>query len=173
MEISKDELVGVLAQFNPWWRGEAILDLPSWQRSAFRELNQWLTSPPTHRALCLSGARQVGKTTLLLQQIESLLRAGVPAANILYATFDHPILKLAGINNVMQAWREREPGVDGNEFVLLDEAQFIRDLGTWVKHQVDFNIQRRIVFTGFAMPLIDKAPESGVGRWHTIRHRRT
>lgn len=49
-------------------------------------------------------------------------------------------------------WREREPKVDGLEYLLLDEAQFIRDWGTWVKHQVDFNKQRRIAFTGSAMP---------------------
>jgi predicted AAA+ superfamily ATPase len=117
----------------------------------------------------LSGARQIGKTTLMLQAVDTLLKQGVPAANIVYATFDHPILKLAGIDAVLEAWREREPRVDGNEYLFLDEAQFIRDWGTWVKHQVDFAKYRRIAFTGSAMPLIAADQESGVGRWHTIR----
>ncbi|RYU62012.1 ATP-binding protein [Methylolobus aquaticus] len=169
MRVSKEELIAVLAPFNPWWRGEPIADLPSWRRAAWRELNRWLTSPPTHRAVLVSGARQVGKTTLLLQQIEALLERGASPANILYATFDHPLLKLAGIDAVLEAWREREPRVDGPEYLLLDEAQFIRDWGTWVKHQTDFNKQRRIVFTGSAMPLVEAEQESGVGRWHTIR----
>ncbi|WP_256360719.1 ATP-binding protein [Methylomonas koyamae] len=149
------------------WR--AIADLPDWQRAASRELSRWINHPPVHRAILLSGARQVGKTTLLLQQIDALLKQGVPAANILYATFDHPVLKLAGIEAVLEAWREREPRVDGSEFLFLDEAQFIRDWGTWVKHQIDFNKQRRIVFTGSVMPLVEADQESGVGRWHTIR----
>ncbi len=38
MKVSKQELVAVLAQFNPWWRGEAIADLPAFRRAAFREL---------------------------------------------------------------------------------------------------------------------------------------
>jgi predicted AAA+ superfamily ATPase len=117
----------------------------------------------------LSGARQIGKTTLMLQAVDTLLKQGVPAANIVYATFDHPLLKLAGIDAVLEAWREREPRVDGNEYLFLDEAQFIRDWGTWVKHQVDFAKYRRIAFTGSAMPLIAADQESGVGRWHTIR----
>ncbi len=117
----------------------------------------------------LSGARQIGKTTLMLQLADVLLKQGVPAANILYATFDHPILKLAGIDAVLQAWREREPRTAGPEYLLLDEAQFIRDWGTWVKHQVDFQKDRRIAFTGSAMPLVEADQESGVGRWHTIR----
>jgi len=169
MRVSKEELVAVLAQFNPWWRGESIADLPKWRRAAFRELHTWLAAPPAPRAVMLSGARQIGKTTLMLQAAEALLGAGVPAANILYATFDHPILKLAGIDAVLDAWREREPRAEGPEYLLLDEAQFIRDWGTWVKHQVDFRKDRRIAFTGSAMPLVEAAPESGVGRWHTIR----
>jgi predicted AAA+ superfamily ATPase len=169
MRVSKEELVAVLAQFNPWWRGEAIADLPKWRRAAFRELHGWMTAPPAPRAVMLSGARQIGKTTLMLQAADALLRAGVPAANILYATFDHPILKLAGIEAVVDAWREREPRAEGPDYLLLDEAQFIRDWGTWVKHQVDFRKDRRIAFTGSAMPLVEADQESGVGRWHTIR----
>jgi predicted AAA+ superfamily ATPase len=169
MMVSTADLGAVLAQFNPWWRGEAIADLPAWRRAAFRELRGWLTAPPAARAILLSGARQTGKTTLMLQVVESLLRDGVPPANVLYATFDHPLLKLAGIDAVLDAWREREPRAEGPEYLLLDEAQFIRDWGTWVKHQVDFQRQRRIAFTGSAMPLVEAGQESGVGRWHTVR----
>lgn len=169
MKVSKEELVTVLVQFNPWWRDEAIADLPQWRRAAFRELHSWMIAPPVLRAVLLSGARQIGKTTLMLQAVDALLRAGVPAANMLYATFDHPILKLAGIDAVLDAWREREPKAEGLEYLFLDEAQFIRDWGTWVKHQVDFRKERRIAFTGSAMPLAEVGQESGVGRWHTIR----
>lgn len=169
MRVSKEELVAILSQFNPWWRFDAISDLPKWRRAAFRELYAWTTNPPAPRAVLLSGARQIGKTTLMLQAADALLREGVPPANILYATFDHPLLKLAGINAVLEAWRAREPKADGLEYLFLDEAQFIRDWGTWVKHQVDFAKQRRIAFTGSAMPLVEAGQESGVGRWHTIR----
>lgn len=169
MKVSKDELISVLAQFNPWWRGERFADLPDWQRAAFHELDRWMHSPPAHRAILLSGARQVGKTTLLLQAVEALLQREVSPANILYATFDHPLLKLAGIDAVIEAWRSREPKTDGPEYLFLDEAQFIRQWGTWVKHQIDFRKDRRICFTGSAMPLVEADQESGVGRWHTIR----
>lgn len=169
MKVSKDKLRAVLAQFNPWWRGQSVPDLPRWHRAAFKELHNWMVAPPAPRAMLLSGARQIGKTTLMLQAVDALLRAGVRPGNILYATFDHPILKLAGIEAVLDAWREREPPEEGKEYLFLDEAQFIRDWGTWVKHQVDFRKERRIAFTGSAMPLVEAGQESGVGRWHTIR----
>ena len=169
MNISKEEIIGILSQFNPWWRGEGIPDLPSWRRAVFPELQGWIEAPPVHRAVLLSGARQVGKTTLFLQAIRELLKKGVPASNILYVTFDHPLLKLTGIEGIIDAWKEREPPKNGLEYLFLDEAQFIRNWGTWIKHQVDFSKQRRIVFTGSAMPLVEAEQESGVGRWHTIK----
>src|SRR3990167_10254031 len=111
MKVSKEELIAVLSQFNPWWRDEGIADLPGWRRAAYRELSAWMNNPPAPRAVLLSGARQIGKTTLMLQAADALLKAGVPAANILYVTFDHPLLKLAGIDAVLEAWREREQDV--------------------------------------------------------------
>jgi predicted AAA+ superfamily ATPase len=166
MEITKEELISIIAQFNPWWKNEKIPDLPAWHRGAFRELFTWIESPPVQRAVLLSGPRQVGKTTLLLQAIQKLLDTGVPAGNILYVTFDHPICKLAGLDAVLKAWRELTPKMEGPEFLFLDEAQFIKNVGTWIKHHVDFFKTKRIIFTGSATPLIQL--ESGVGRWHTI-----
>lgn len=169
MKVSQAEIIAVLSPFNPWWRGEAVADLPGWRRAAYRDLLGWMNHPPAPRAVLLSGARQIGKTTLMLQVADALLASGVPAANVLYVTFDHPLLKLAGIDAVLDAWRAREPKAEGLEYLFLDEAQFIRDWGTWVKHQVDFRKDRRIAFTGSAMPLVEAGQESGVGRWHSIR----
>lgn len=169
MKIPKDELLAILSQFNPWWRREKIPVLPTWKRSIFPELLTWIKTPPAPRAILLSGPRQVGKTTLLLQAIEELISSQVPPTNILYATFDHPVFKLAGLEAVLEAWRELEPKTEGLEYLFLDEAQVIPNFGTWAKHQVDFFKHRRIVFTGSALPLLQANQESGVGRWHTLR----
>lgn len=139
MNIQKEQLSIVLSQLNPWWRGERISDLPDWHRAAFHELYNWIKDPPAARAIFLSGARQVGKTTLLLQVIARLAGSGGHLGNILYATFDHPVVKLAGIDSVLEVWRERQPEGEGAEFIFLDEAHFISDHEVWIKHQVDFS----------------------------------
>lgn len=169
MKVPKETLISILSQFNPWWKKEKFNDLPPWHRSAFQELMGWIQHPPAQRAIMLSGPRQVGKTTLLLQAIQKLVDSGTPPANILYATFDHPVFKLAGLEAVLEAWRDLEPKEEGIEYLFLDEAQFIKNIGTWVKHQIDFFKSKRIVFTGSAMPLVKTDQESGVGRWHTLR----
>jgi hypothetical protein len=166
---SKAELFAVLRQYNPWWSGGRFPDLPTWRRAAFREISAWAENPPAGRALLLSGARQVGKTTLYLQAIDELLNRGVAPTNILYATFDHPLLKLIGLDALLKLWREFEPVREGPEYLFLDEIQVAKDWQTWLKHQVDFEKRRRIGVTGSATPLVAEGQESGVGRWQTIR----
>ena len=162
------EMIAILREMNPWWGGDRIGDLPAWRRAAFAELELWLRTPPAPRAVLLSGARQIGKTTLFLQAIEALIAGGVSPKNILYITFDHPLLKLVGLETVLRLWRETEARDQGFEYLFVDEIQFLPDWQTWVKHQVDFHKDRRIALTGSATPLVTDRQESGVGRWHTI-----
>src|SRR3972149_4238682 len=139
MIASKNELFAVLRQYNPWWDGGRVPDLPSWRRAAFPPLLEGVPPPPppppppAPRAVLLSGARQVGKTTLLLQAVQELLRRGVRAEQILYVTFDHPLLKLVGLDGVLSVWRELQPPPEGIEYLVLDEIQYTSDWQTWLK----------------------------------------
>ncbi len=169
MIAENSQIFAVLRQFNPWWDGGEIPELPKWQRAVFLQLWEWLTSPPAKRAILLSGARQVGKTTLLLQAIQKLLRHGVDPNQILYVTFDHPLLKLVGLEQVLQVWKEFQPAKNDTEYLILDEIQYNDDWATWIKHQIDFPKNQKIAVTGSAMPLNRDNQESGVGRWHTIQ----
>lgn len=169
MIATRSELYAVLRLYNPWWGSASIPDLPPWRRAAFDELLGWVQQPPAHRAVLISGARQTGKTTLVLHAIEALLQAGVAPGAILYATFDHPLLKLLGLEGLLELWQEFEPRRGGVEYLFLDEIGYTKGWQTWLKHQVDFERRRRIVVTGSAVPLQTDSPESGVGRWHTLR----
>ena len=121
--------------------------------------------PP--RPSCLT--RQWSTANWLLQVIDELLSRGVKPEKILYVTFDHPLLKLLGLDGLLDLWHEREPEGEGTEYLFLDEIQYTKDWQTWLKHQVDFHKQRRIAVTGSATPLVVEGQESGVGRWHTIK----
>lgn len=171
MIADQQEIYSVLREYNPWWSGTNDPGLPSWRRVAYEELRQWLVAPPSPRAVLISGARQVGKTTLLRQIVHDLVtQERVDPAQIFYATFDHPLLKVIGLAGVLKVWEElHAKDANGRVFLLLDEIQNTSNWQTWVKHQVDFNKNRRIAVTGSAMPIGAENPESGVGRWHTIK----
>lgn len=169
MDIPKSELFGVLQEFNPWWSSQPIGDLPSWERFAAAQVWRWVEDTQSRRTLLLTGARQVGKTTIFRQVIRRLLRLGYPSQNIVYATFDHPILKLSGIERTIGAWEELYPAdPDRPRMFFLDEIQFIEGWQTWIKHQVDFHGGNRIAATGSASDLRDGSAESGLGRIETI-----
>ena len=170
MIATKQQIYSILSEYNPWWSGIPDAGLPSWERVAFGEIRQWMINPPSNRAILISGARQVGKTTLLRQTVRSVIEAGGDPGQILYATFDHPLLKLTGLTDVIKIWEELHTRkADSPEYLLLDEIQYTHEWQTWIKHQVDFNKNRRIAVTGSAMPLSSSSAESGVGRWHTIK----
>jgi len=157
MVASNSDLLSVLRQYNPWWRDGRTQDLPDWRRAVFHQVYSWMSNPPAHRAVLLTGARQVGKTTLLLQTVQELLNDGVAPTKILYATLDHPLLRTVGLDALLQLWREIEPSEGGVEYVFLDEIQYAADWQVWLKHQADFQKQRRIAVTGSATPLATEA----------------
>ena len=168
MNIAQSDLFAVLAKMNPWWQSRRQ-SLPQWRRAVYTEMRQWVADPPARRAVSLTGPRQVGKTTLLLQLIQELVDTGTPAPGILYISLDHPILKLAGIDRILSCWEEMVNPSSRLKYVFLDEMQSLKDWGTWVKLKVDFDPNLRIVFTGSAMSLNETSQESGAGRWHTCR----
>lgn len=167
--ISQQELFAALRNVNPWWEQKPDPGLPPWRRIAFGELLSWVTKPPTNRAVLVSGARRVGKTTLMRQVVAELISQGIDPDRVLYATFDDPLLKLVGLPGLLSAWDEMRPALPGVEYLFLDEIQYTSDWQTWLKHQVDFSPHRRIAVSGSAIPLTTDSPESGVGRWHTIK----
>lgn len=169
MDIPKHELFSILQEFNPWWSGRPLPGLPSWKRSASDQIWTWISDTATKRSLLLTGARQVGKTTLYLQTIQRLLKEGIPPSNIVYITFDHGMLKLAGLEATIRAWEELYPADPTHpQFLFLDEINVVGGWQTWLKHQHDFQSHRRIAVTGSAIPLREANVESGVGRWETI-----
>jgi len=169
MDIPRNELFAVLQEFNPWWNGQVIRDLPDWERSAAQQIWRWASDGQSSRSLLVTGARQIGKTTLFRQTIRRLVASNYPPTNILYATFDHPLLKLAGLQQTLRAWDDLFPvNTERPRMLFLDEIQFVPDWQTWLKLQVDFHRENRIAVTGSASPLREASTESGVGRWETL-----
>lgn len=169
MEIAQTELFSVLQEFNPWWSGQPLGDLPDWERSAARPVWEWVRSPESARSLRLDGARQTGKTTIFRQTVRRLLGEGFPPRNILYATFDNPILNVAGLRKTLEAWDalfQAEPSRP--RFLFLDEIQYVSDREIRLLHQVDFRQQNRIAAAASASPLHHPSAPSGAGRWETI-----
>lgn len=91
-------------QYNPWWRMPAAVQEESkpQKRLAYHEALKIIKHKSIRRFAVLSGVRRVGKTTIMYQIMEKLIEEGVNPKNILYATFDNPILKLVNVKMFCQ-----------------------------------------------------------------------
>ena len=117
----------LLQQINPWWKtGQPAGNLPGMKRQAFHDVLECITHPQLRRFAVISGARRVGKTTVMKQMIAHLLALGVPGTNILYISFDNPIFKLSGLHAVLEAYRQ-VTDCSGKCYYFLDEIQYAED----------------------------------------------
>ena len=171
MITSGENLLKVLSATNPWWKTGAISKdyAKPTRRVVYYECMSILNHPDIRRMALLTGARRIGKTTIMYQMIESLLSEGVAANRIVYVSFDHPLLKLCRFDAILDAYRQNVyPGDD--VYYFFDEIQYAGDWDAWLKTLYDTNPRCRAVATGSASPiLVGKAGESGVGRWSTLQ----
>jgi len=121
------------------------------------------------RTVVLTGTRRVGKTTIQYQMIEALLNCDVAPQKIVYISMDHPMLKLAGFNEILECYHE-SVYAEQDCYYFFDEVQYAQDWDKWLKTLYDTQPDTHVVATGSASPaLIRGNQESGAGRWTVIQ----
>jgi predicted AAA+ superfamily ATPase len=151
--VAPADVVGVLRGFNPWWTGRPV-QVPVFRRLAFEAARSLLRNEALRRAVLLSGARRVGKTTILQQVAAALLAEGREARSILYLSLDHPLLRLASLRQTLDLYHAHVHPVGRPTVLLLDEVQYLRDWQTEVKLLVDHRPEYRVVATGSASAVL-------------------
>ncbi|MCL1791673.1 MAG: ATP-binding protein [Peptococcaceae bacterium] len=169
--VTEAQVIKVLQQYNPWWRNPGAIqdEMKPHKRIAFFEAMTILDHPTIRRFPVLSGARRVGKTTIMYQMIEALLSRGTAPRNILYMTFDNPIIKLRSVEDVLNTYETLYP-FEGERYLFLDEVQYTDNWELWMKVIYDSRKDIKLTATGSASPLLQKgASDSGVGRWNILK----
>lgn len=169
--VSEEKIIKVLWQYNPWWRTpSAAKDGAKPQRRlAYYEALQMLKHTSIRRFVVLSGVRRVGKTTILYQIIDKLLDDGINPKNILYVSFDNPIIKLVNVETVLSVYESLYP-IEGEKYFFFDEIQYTDDWELWMKVIYDSRKDVRMIATGSASPILEKgSAESGTGRWNILK----
>jgi len=169
--ISKEGILKVLTAYNQWWK-TGIMNpklSKSYKRFAFFEAMKRLEQKDLRRIVVLTGARRVGKTTIQYQMIEELLSRGVAPQKIVYISMDHPMLKLAGFNEILECYHENIYA-EQDCYYFFDEVQYAQDWDKWLKLIYDTQPDTQVVATGSASPALMKGhQESGAGRWTVIQ----
>lgn len=144
-------VMSVLRRFNPWWQGR-LPNVPDQHRSLFDPLWEDYWRRASAAPLLLRGPRGAGKTTLLLQLAAQLARAGASAPYVLYAPFDHPVIRQAGLEGVVAAWSHATPRQDGPIFLLFDEVTFAEGWAAWLARHHETSGGYRILAAASTVP---------------------
>ena len=168
---SKEGILKVLTAFNPWWKSGAVNPkmTKTYKRFAFHEAMKRLDQYDFRRIVVLTGTRRVGKTTIQYQMIDTLLKRGIEPQKIVFISMDHPMLKLSGVNDVLECYHENIYA-EQDVYYFFDEVQYAQDWDRWLKMIYDMQPDTNVVATGSASPALVKGnQESGAGRWTVIQ----
>lgn len=165
-------LPAILAELNPWWGDAAarIVPVPPVRRDLHAALLRRLLDPGERRAAVVFGPRQVGKTVLLWQLADDLLRAGAPPRAVIYFDFSDDRLVGAPLppRAVVEAAQADLPAGQPPVF-LFDEVEHSAGWDRFLKSAVDRGQARFVVTSSAASHLRAAARESGPGRWDEER----
>ena len=88
---------------------------------------------------------------------------------IVFISMDHPMLKLSGVNEVLECYHENIYA-EQDVYYFFDEIQYAQDWDKWLKTIYDMQPDTQVVATGSASPALIKGnQESGAGRWTVIQ----
>ena len=169
--VSDEQVIKVLRQYNPWWRNPLAIkeENKPQKRLAYYEALRMISHKTIRRFAVLSGARRVGKTTIMYQMMNSLIDEGVNPKNILYVSFDNPIVKLVNVETVLSIYESLYP-IEGTRYIFLDEIQYTEHWELWMKVIYDSRKDIRLTATGSASPILEKgSTDSGTGRWSILK----
>lgn len=155
-----------LYDFNPWWKTSSVpKDQAGKKREIFDEILSFLDY---RQMIILFGLRRAGKTTLMYQLIDHLLKkGGVEPFRILYFSFDEQAYSLSKLLEIYQQDILRQ-GLDeqARTYLLLDEVQKLDDWFNKVKIIYDRYPNVKMILSGSAALILKKGiKESLAGRF--------
>lgn len=157
---------------NPWWKTRAVSEfkLGKIERCDLELLKKELGSK---KITCLLGPRRAGKTTLMYDLIDHLLKSGVSEKNIFFISLDNPKVRLSLQSEFDGAIREfssmivREPieRLTSTVYVFLDETHKLEDWGNMLKYWQDLGLKMKFIVSGSSsLRILKGSGESLLGR---------
>ena len=168
--IEEREILKNLQEQNEWWiTGKINEDLvPTFYRNEYKRV-KFIFNNEIRRFPILSGPRRVGKSTIMFQIIDELLKSGVKPTQILFYTLDDFPNNEVSIKEVVRVFNKYI--YSENDFYLfIDEAQKDRTWKEYIKQLFDLNKKAKVMISGSSSVEIENASnESGAARFLTVK----
>lgn len=149
MNIS--EIIETLDKWNFW---NQRIDIGVRREQYLEKLERYLDMP---EIIALTGVRRSGKSTIILQLIEQLIRTGTEPKNTLYINFEEPnfgdTLNARFLGKLFDAYLEFH-NPQGKIYIFLDEVQLVTGWERFVASLYDRRMNVKIFVTGSSSKLL-------------------
>lgn len=142
----------LLVSLNPWWQNKAF-ETGIIREKYFKKIRKYLN---TGEILVLNGVRRSGKTTLMFQAVEELIKnRNIEPKKILFINCDEPALAglMNPVENLIDTYR-KEVYAGTDAWIILDEVQNIEGWERLIKSWYDKKTFR-IIISGSSSYLLD------------------
>jgi uncharacterized protein len=139
-----------LNNWNPWWQTK---NMPEIFKGIKRDINPLIfKSLKEKEILVFTGIRRCGKTTIMYQIIDYLLK-DYDANQILYVNLDDELLKKEKIETIYSEYKQNK-NPDKKSFVFLDEIQNIQNWELFLKKYYDLKENIKFIISGSCSNLL-------------------
>ncbi len=150
-----------LLKYNPHWQEGFFYDFPK-HRELFSQIKSLI---PARQIIALTGLRRTGKSVLLLQTINHLIKQGTDRLDILYFTFDYERPTIETLLAEYQLQTGKKADRNRKIFVFFDEIQKLPDFQEQIKLYFDLFPNIKFFISGSTSLFIKKRiRESLAGR---------
>ena len=171
MAVFKDtDILKNIQSQNTWWTTGAVDKelVPSFKRNVYRKVHDVFFNE-IRRFPVLSGPSRVGKSTMMFQTIDELLKSGIKPEKILFYTLDEFPNDGISIREVVETYQKYVNDKD-DFYLFIDEAQKDKSWKNYVKKLFDLKKNVRAMITGSTSVEIEKkSDDSGSGRFLTLK----
>lgn len=142
----------LLKEWNPWWeKRELVKELEGTFRPAYSDL---LDSVGIKEVTIITGIRRSGKSTLMYQMIDSLLK-NIRPEQVLFVNFEDKKLSDYSLDDIYDDYRE-SLNPDRKAYIFFDEVHKKEGWESWIRKKYDLKTNDKFVISGSCSYLLKK-----------------
>ena len=145
-------VVDILKEWNPWWeKKELVQELEGIYRPSYKEL---IDSVKIREITIITGVRRSGKSTLMYQMIDNLLKE-VSQEQILFVNLEDKKLTKINLDEMYNSYRENL-NPNKKAYIFLDEIHRKKGWESWIRKKYDLMINDKFIISGSCSYLLRK-----------------
>ena len=147
-----NEIIEILKEWNPWWeKKERVKDLEGKHRPLYKDL---IDSVNIKEITIITGIRRSGKSTLMYQIIDNLLKNTRPE-QILFVNLEDKKLVKFTLDDIYSTYKENL-NPDKKTYIFLDEVHRKKGWELWIRKKYDLKTNDKFIISGSCSYLLRK-----------------